>query len=76
MENLLKLKFLDYIDKDEFLKKFEKGYFEDVSGIIYLSAYSDTAVKDLLNKITGLKYFNVFGERKFYVEILFSKINF
>jgi len=46
-KNLLDLKFLDYIEKDEFLEKVEKGYFKEVSAIIHLGACSDTTVKDL-----------------------------
>jgi ADP-L-glycero-D-manno-heptose 6-epimerase len=46
-KNLLELKFLDYIDKDEFLEKIERGYFKDCSAIIHLGACSDTTVKDL-----------------------------
>lgn len=138
-KNLLELKFLDYIEKYEFLEKIEKGYFKDISTIIHLGACSDTTVKDLhylylnnykysqklalfafeneinfiyassaatygdgslgfsddenllpklkplnpygfskhlfdlwlyyngfLNKVVGLKYFNVFGEREFH----------
>ena len=138
-KNLLGLKFLDYIEKDEFFEKIEKGYFKEVSAIIHLGACSDTTVKNLqflylnnykysqklalfslenniqfiyassaatygdgsigfsddeallpklkplnpygffkhlfdlwlyyngfLNKVVGLKYFNVFGEREFH----------
>jgi ADP-L-glycero-D-manno-heptose 6-epimerase len=46
-KNLLGLKFLDYIEKDEFLEKIEKGYFKDVSAIVHLGACSNTTVKDL-----------------------------
>ena len=46
-KNLLGLKFLDYIEKDEFLEKIEKGYFKEVSAIIHLGACSNTTVKDL-----------------------------
>ena len=46
-KNLLGLKFLDYIDKDEFLEKIEKGYFKDISAIVHLGACSNTTVKDL-----------------------------
>uniref|UniRef100_A0A7V4JQJ1 ADP-L-glycero-D-manno-heptose-6-epimerase n=1 Tax=Thermodesulfobacterium geofontis TaxID=1295609 RepID=A0A7V4JQJ1_9BACT len=46
-KNLLNLKFLDYIEKDEFLEKIEKGYFKDVSAIIHLGACSNTTVRDL-----------------------------
>ncbi|HEA83869.1 MAG TPA: ADP-glyceromanno-heptose 6-epimerase [Thermodesulfobacterium geofontis] len=46
-KNLLDLKFLDYIEKDEFLEKIEKGYFKEVSAIIHLGACSNTTVKDL-----------------------------
>ena len=46
-KNLLGLKFLDYIDKDEFLEKIEKGHFKDVSAIVHLGACSNTTVKDL-----------------------------
>lgn len=46
-KNLLGLKFLDYIEKDEFLEKIEKGYFKDISAIIHLGACSSTTVKDL-----------------------------
>ncbi|MCU4137329.1 MAG: Nucleoside-diphosphate-sugar epimerase [Thermodesulfobacteria bacterium] len=138
-KNLLGLKFLDYIERDEFFEKIEKGYFKEVSAIIHLGACSDTTVKNLqflylnnykysqklalfslenniqfiyassaatygdgsigfsddeallpklkplnpygffkhlfdlwlyyngfLNKVVGLKYFNVFGEREFH----------
>ena len=46
-KNLLDLKFMDYIEKDEFLEKIEKGYFKEVSAIIHLGACSNTTVKDL-----------------------------
>jgi ADP-L-glycero-D-manno-heptose 6-epimerase len=46
-KNLLGLKFLDYIEKDEFLEKIKKGYFKDVSAIVHLGACSNTTVKDL-----------------------------
>jgi ADP-L-glycero-D-manno-heptose 6-epimerase len=46
-KNLLGLNFLDYIEKDEFLEKIEKGYFKDVSAIVHLGACSNTTVKDL-----------------------------
>jgi len=46
-KNLLGLKFLDYIEKDEFLEKIEKGYFKEVSAIIHLGACSNTTIKDL-----------------------------
>lgn len=46
-KNLLGLKFLDYLDKDEFLELLEKGFFKDVYAIIHLGACSDTTVKDL-----------------------------
>lgn len=138
-KNLLDLKFLDFIDKEEFLQRTEKGEFKNVLAIIHLGACSDTTVKDLhylylnnykysqklalfaleneitfiyassaatygdgsmgfsdeekllpylkplnpygfykwlfdiwlynnglLNKVVGLKYFNVFGEREFH----------
>ncbi len=138
-KNLIGLKFLDYIDKNEFLELLEKSYFKEVSAIIHLGACSDTTVKNfhylyqtnylyskklalfslengivfiyassaatygdgslgfsdkedlipklkplnpygfskqlfdlwlyhnnLLNKVVGLKYFNVFGEREFH----------
>ncbi len=138
-KNLIGLKFLDYLDKDDFLNFIEKGHFKEISAIIHLGACSDTTVKDLhylylnnykysqkltlfalenditfiyassaatygngalgfsddenfipklkplnpygfskqlfdlwlyynglLNKVVGLKYFNVFGEREFH----------
>ncbi len=138
-KNLLDLKFLDFIDKEEFLQRTEKGEFKNVLAIIHLGACSDTTVRDLhylylnnykysqklalfaleneitfiyassaatygdgsmgfsdeekllpylkplnpygfykwlfdiwlynnglLNKVVGLKYFNVFGEREFH----------
>jgi ADP-L-glycero-D-manno-heptose 6-epimerase len=46
-KNLLGLNFLDYIEKDEFLEKIEKGYFKDVFAIVHLGACSNTTVKDL-----------------------------
>jgi len=46
-KNLLGLNFLDYIEKDEFLEKIEKGYFKDVFSIVHLGACSNTTVKDL-----------------------------
>ncbi len=138
-KNLVGLKFLDYLDKEDFLAFIQKGNFKEVSAIIHLGACSDTTVKDLfylyknnyqysktlalfaiennihfiyassaatygdgslgfsdeeallpklkplnpygffkhlfdlwlyqnglLNKVVGLKYFNVFGEREFH----------
>ncbi|MDF2954289.1 MAG: Nucleoside-diphosphate-sugar epimerase [Thermodesulfobacterium sp.] len=46
-KNLLGLKFLDYIEKGEFLEKIEKGYFKEVSAIIHLGACSNTTEKNL-----------------------------
>lgn len=46
-KNLLDLKFLDYIDKNEFLEKIGKGYFKEISAIIHLGACSNTTIKDL-----------------------------
>ncbi|RKX61488.1 MAG: ADP-glyceromanno-heptose 6-epimerase [Thermodesulfobacteriota bacterium] len=46
-KNLIGLKFLDYINKDEFIERIEKNQFKDVSAIIHLGACSSTTVKDL-----------------------------
>jgi ADP-L-glycero-D-manno-heptose 6-epimerase len=46
-KNLLGLKFIDYIDKYEFLKLIEKGHFKEISAIIHLGACSNTTVKNL-----------------------------
>lgn len=46
-KNLLGLKFLDFIDKDDFLDLLEKGFFKDVHTIIHLGACSNTTINDL-----------------------------
>jgi len=45
-KNLLGLKFLDYIQKDEFLTRIERNHFKEVKAIIHLGACSDTTVND------------------------------
>ncbi|WP_028840803.1 ADP-glyceromanno-heptose 6-epimerase [Thermodesulfobacterium hveragerdense] len=46
-KNLLGLKFLDYLQKDEFLDRIEQNHFKQIKAIIHLGACSDTTVKDL-----------------------------
>ncbi|MDK2862064.1 MAG: ADP-L-glycero-D-manno-heptose 6-epimerase [Thermodesulfobacterium sp.] len=46
-KNLLGLKFLDYLQKNDFLDCIEKNHFSEVEAIIHLGACSDTTVKDL-----------------------------
>jgi len=46
-KNLLGVKFLDYLDRDDFLSAIQKGQFSEVKAIIHLGACSDTTVKDL-----------------------------
>lgn len=46
-KNLIGLKFIDYIEKDEFLELIQKKNFKGISAIIHLGACSDTRVKDL-----------------------------
>ena len=71
-KNLLGLKFLDYIDKDEFLEKIEKGYFKDISAIVHLGACSNTTVKDL-----RYLYFNNYKySQKLALFALENEINF
>jgi len=46
-KNLLSVKFLDYIDRDDFILYIQRGHFTEVEAIFHLGACSDTTVKDL-----------------------------
>ncbi len=71
-KNLLDLKFLDYIEKEEFLQRIEKGEFKNVLAIVHLGACSDTTVKDL-----HYLYFNNYKySQKLAIFALENKINF
>ena len=45
-KNLLGLKFIDYIEKDEFLELLNSNYFGKIDTIFHLGACSDTTVKN------------------------------
>ena len=45
-QNLVNLKFADFIHKDDFISQIEMGQFDNIDGIIHMGACTDTTQKD------------------------------